>query len=58
MAAINNDVDIAVFLLERGGRININNLVKWAAIKALSWFSTVYTGKIVNDCADNVCATG
>ena len=28
MAATNNDVDIAKFLLKRGARININNLVK------------------------------
>ena len=50
MAAINNDVDIALFLLERGARIHINNVVKWADIKALSWFSSVYTGTDVHGC--------
>ena len=29
MAAINDDVDIAEFLLNRGARININNMVIW-----------------------------
>ena len=53
VAATNDDMDIAEFLLKRGARININNAVKWGYELVGEGEILVYYGSLsqsVNNC--------